>query len=1000
MAANKIKGLTIEINGDVKPLNKALESTNSISKELKKGLVDIEKALKLDPTNIELTEKKTKLLSEAIQNTEEKLKTLKTAAEQATDKLAKGEITQAQFDKLTRDIQSTENALKSLNSQAEKEKVSGALDRFRANAKEANTELKKVENTLKLDPSNVVLLEQKQKLLNETINATSGELTELKAKAEEAQKQLERGEISEKQFRAIQREVAYTEGNLKKLKDEAKDFGSVFAQQMEQAGKKMQEVGDKIEGVGKKMLPISGAVAGVGVAAAKSAIDYESAFAGVQKTVDATDEQLEQLSEGIRDMSKEIPASAVAISGVAEAAGQLGIKTDNILSFTRTMIDLGEATNLTSEDAASSLAQFANITQMSQKDFDKLGSVIVALGNNLATTEADIVSMGQRLAGAGSQVGLSEAQIMAFAGALSSVGIEADAGGSAFSKVMVDMQLAVETGSERLSEFANVAGMSADEFQKAFKDDAAGAIISFIQGLGSAEDRGMSAIKVLDDMGITEVRLRDSLLRAAGASGVFTNAIDLGNKAWDENTALAKEAEQRYETSASQIEIAKNVVVDFGRDIGKIIVPALLDFMKGLKGIVEWLSNLSPEALNAIVVIGGIVAALAPVLIFTGKVIDSVGKITEGLSKAGPIISGIKSAFTFLSTFLTGTLIPAIQSLAATIVSGLGSAFTFLAANPIVLIIAAITALVAGIIYLWNTNEDFRNAIIGIWEKIKSAGEALWGWLADFFTVSIPNAIQSAIDWFKQLPDRVSEFFGELPGKIGYALGYALGTIAQWGIDAINWIIEEVPKQIENIINFYLQLPGKLWNIFVLAITNLVKWITDMANKIKVEIPKIINSIVDFFSVLPGKMLDIGVNIVKGLWDGIKNTASWLMDKITDFASGIIDGFKDAFDINSPSKILEDEVGKMLGLGVAEGLYDSIRDVRAAMDALNSEITVGGISGAGSTTDNRTTNNTNNSNIVINNHYTVRNDNDTKTIIREQKKMLNNLNRARGVVTA
>ena len=182
-------------------------------------------------------------------------------------------------------------------------------------------------------------------------------------------------------------------------------------------------------------------------------------------------------------MAKQLPASAAEIAGVAEAAGQLGIKTENILGFTRVMIDLGVSTNLSADQAATALARLANITGMSQNDFDRLGSTIVDLGNNLATTEAEIVEMGLRLAGAGSQIGLTEAQIMSFAGALSSVGIEAEAGGSAFSKVMVDMQLAVETNSERLQDFAKVAGMSAEEFKKAFQEDAAGAIIAFIKDL-------------------------------------------------------------------------------------------------------------------------------------------------------------------------------------------------------------------------------------------------------------------------------------------------------------------------------------------------------------------------------------------------------------------------------------------------------------------------------------------------------------------------------------
>ena len=165
-----------------------------------------------------------------------------------------------------------------------------------------------------------------------------------------------------------------------------------------------------------------------------------------------------------------MPMAATELAGIGEAAGQLGVQTENLEEFIQTMADLSVATNLTSEEGAAEFAKFANIVKMPQDKFDELGSTVVALGNNMATTEADIVSMGMRLAGAGEQVGMNEADIMGLSAALSSVGIEAEMGGSAMSKVMINMQLAVETGNESLKSFAHVAGMSADEFARAYKE--------------------------------------------------------------------------------------------------------------------------------------------------------------------------------------------------------------------------------------------------------------------------------------------------------------------------------------------------------------------------------------------------------------------------------------------------------------------------------------------------------------------------------------------------
>ena len=333
------------------------------------------------------------------------------------------------------------------------------------------------------------------------------------------------------------------------------------------------------------------ALGGLGLLAIKQGIAFESAFAGVKKTVDATDKELAEFEQGIRDMAKSMPQSATAIASVAEAAGQLGIKNESLLQFTKTMVMLGDATNMTSDEAATALARFANITGMSQDNFDKLGSTIVALGNNLATTESEIVDMAMRIAGAGHQVGLTEAQIMAFSGALSSVGIEAEAGGTAFSNLISKMNLATQKGGEQLEQFASVAGMSADEFKKAFEEDAASAIISFIKGLDNINKNGGSAIKTLDEIGLSDIRMRDALLRASGASDVFTKALSIGTKAWSENTALTHEAEERYKTLESRLGIFKNTITDIGISLYKSVDTPLGDIVTSATDAANGLSK-------------------------------------------------------------------------------------------------------------------------------------------------------------------------------------------------------------------------------------------------------------------------------------------------------------------------------------------------------------------------------------------------------------------------
>ena len=403
----------------------------------------------------------------------------------------------------------------------------------------------------------------------------------------------------------------------------------------------------RLDRVGKKLSRnISLPIAAAGLVVTKLAADFESSFAGVRKTVDATEAQFEKLSQGFRDMAKEIPVNVNELNRVGEAAGQLGIRTENILDFTRTMADLGVATNLSAEQAATSLARLANITGLPQDQFDRLGSTIVALGNNFATTEAEIVEMGLRIAGAGEQIGLAEGQILAISTALSSVGISAEAGGTAISKVMINMASAVSSGGESLQQFASVAGMSGQDFARAFRDDAAAAINSFVVGLGDMQDSGGDVLGTLAAMGIEEVRMRDALLRAASAGDLLSEALDLQGSAWTENTALAEEARKRYETFSSQLTLFWNRLKDIGITLGTSLLPVLrdaLDAAQPLVDVIEKAANAFAELPKSVrlsaVGLAGFAAAAGPASMSVSALATGVRALSDAFGKVTPLAS-------------------------------------------------------------------------------------------------------------------------------------------------------------------------------------------------------------------------------------------------------------------------------------------------------------------------------------------------------------------------
>lgn len=348
-----------------------------------------------------------------------------------------------------------------------------------------------------------------------------------------------------------------------------------LAQASETASAKFERQNAAMRDVGVRMTAFGAvALAATGLAV-KAAIDWQSAWTGVTKTVDGSAEEMAALEDQLRSLTGVLPATHEEIAGVAEAAGQLGVAREDVAAFTKTMIDLSETTNLSADEAATSIAQLMNVMQTAPDDVDNLGAALVALGNDGASTERDIVQMAQRIAGAGKIVGLTEAQVLGFANALASVGIDAEAGGSAVSRIMTDIAKSVSAGGDQLDRFAKVAGMSSKEFQKAFKEDPADAIATFVEGLARIDKEGGDVFTTLSDLGQSDIRVSNALLGMANSGDLLRKSLQLGSAAWKENTALLEEATKRYGTAEAKIQIAGNSIRDAAIDWGSVFLPAV-----------------------------------------------------------------------------------------------------------------------------------------------------------------------------------------------------------------------------------------------------------------------------------------------------------------------------------------------------------------------------------------------------------------------------------------
>ena len=932
--AKSLKGITIDIGGNTEPLEKSLSSVNKTSRSLQVELRQVEKLLKLDPTNTELLVQKQNLLVDSISSTSEKLDALKAAEAQVQAQFERGEIAEEQYREFQREIIKTENELKNMKSALQV--ATRNLNEFGDNNGVAKEESEKLNKSIQ---------EQKEALAAEK---------EALNQAKEAQKK-HKEEVS----------------NAKKELDEFKN--------------KSEEVAEKVK---KTALVIGGATAaGIGYSINLSN-NFDKAFNTLITKTGAAEEEFDSLNEAMENVyvnnfgeSIEDVASSMAIvkTNTKLAGEELQSATERALLLRDTFeFEVNESTRsakmLMDQFGLSSDEAYNLIVQGAQNGLDKNGDLL----DTINEYSVHFNQLG---------IGAEEMFNMLINGAENGT-FSVDKLGDAVKEFGIRVKDG--TADDAFKEL----GLSVDITKEKFGAGGAAA--------KEALEQVTTALFNMDDpiqQNILGVTMFGTMWEDLGVDGVKA-LIDMQGEISTTSTALEDINNQKYDDIGKAIQgLGRELQVEVIEPLGEELKPVVED-------AISYVQENGPEIKE---ILRGIVEKIGEFIGFivnnSTAIITAIGGIATGLLawNVASIIQGVVGAIKAFKLANEGATIAQLALNAATKASGIG------------LIVGIIGALITALITLWTTNEDFRNAVIDIWNNIKEVGIACWEAICTFFTETIPNAWNSLVTWLQGIPEwfgelwsnvlakfeewgnNISSFFtntipqwienifnwfNELPYKIGYALGYVLASIAQWGVDTWNYLATNVPIWISNVVTFFSQLPGQIWNWLVNAYNNVVSWGSNMFSK-AVEVgsnfisniitwiqqlpgrfsswlndtiskvgsfasnlgsralqagQNMVNNIVNAVKNLPSKMKEIGKNIVEGVWNGITGMGSWISSKVSGFFSGIVDGAKKALGIHSPSRVFRDQVGKYIAEGVGVGIEENSSGVMDQVRKMNDGI--------------------------------------------------------------
>jgi len=695
-------------------------------------------------------------------------------------------------------VASRKNTIKT-NIEANSESFLKAMDDVQKSIRTTKTEFSYINSIMKSTGDVTDDLTEHKKILTSEIDNVSNQIDILNQGLKES---IDRNGEDSEATRIMREEINKASTHYQNLKNKLQEVNDKLKEQITPLGKvaeKFEEVSNVADKFASKVKWVSAGSAGLLTLGAKTAIDLEDAFVGVTKTVDGTDEQLEKVRQDIMKLSKEVPISAQELFELAETAGQLGIKVEDISIFTETMAKLGTATNMSANEAGEAIATFANIMGTLPENYERIGSTIVRLGNNSRATESDITNMALRMSGAGATLGMSESSILGLATALSSVGLEAEMGGTAISRVMNDFNRAangMETKYGSLSQYAQICGMSTKEFSQIVKTDAGEAVKQFIIGLGDTNRTGKNTIQLLGELGVNEVRLTDTMLRLSNAGGLVTECMEMADEEWETNNALNAEASRKYADTASQIQLAKNKFTELADNFGKLMLPTINDLLGKFGKLVDWLNGLDDSTKNTIVKVGMFTATLYPLAKGVGNVSSTIGnvvKVIDKLGKCTKLIGGVQKAFTLFGGAIKGVV----------------GAF-----GPWGIAIAAV---IAAVVLLWTKCEWFRDFVTNAFQVIQKVASNVWNAIVSIMKPvfdTIVSIIKVAWDVIK----KVFETTVSIVQPIWEKIKAIFQPVMKFFSDTWNYIVSTLKPVVDSLFNMFNEawlLIKTIWDIVV-----------------------------------------------------------------------------------------------------------------------------------------------------------------------------------------